>query len=290
MQTGIVQAALAYFCWGLYPLYFKALQQVPPHEMLAHRMAWSLGFIVLVLAAQRRFAWLGAALADRRTRWTFLASACVISLNWFIYIWAVVNQRVVEASLGYFINPLVNVLVGWLVLKERLRPVQWGAVALAGAGVAWLTFDAGHLPWIALLLAVSFASYGLLRKTAPLGALEGLSMETLLLGPIAIAALAWWGAHGELRFADASLGTQALIAAAGPITAIPLLLFAAGARRIPFSLLGLLQYIGPTLQLMVGVWLFHEPFPPARALGFAAIWAALALYSAESLWRARRAA
>jgi chloramphenicol-sensitive protein RarD len=288
MQTGILQAALAYVCWGLFPLYFKALQQVPPLEMLAHRVAWSLLFVMFILAWQRRFAWLGPALRDRRTVATFVASSALISINWFVYIWAVTHGRVVEASLGYFINPLVNVLVGALFLHERLRRAQWAAVALAALGVLWLSWQAGHPPWIALVLACSFASYGLLRKTAPLGALEGLALETLLLGPLAIAALWWWSAGGTAVFAQSSLDTQALIAAAGPITAIPLLLFAAGARRIPFSLLGLLQYIGPTLQLLLGVLLFGEAFGPDRAIGFALIWAALALYSFESWWRSRR--
>jgi chloramphenicol-sensitive protein RarD len=288
MQTGILQAALAYVCWGLFPLYFKALQQVPPLEMLAHRVAWSLLFVMIILAWQRRFAWLGPALRDRRTVATFVASSALISINWFVYIWAVTHGRVVEASLGYFINPLVNVLVGALFLHERLRRAQWAAVALAALGVLWLTWQAGHPPWIALVLACSFASYGLLRKTAPLGALEGLALETLLLGPLAIAALWWWTAGGTAVFVQSSLDTQALIAAAGPITAIPLLLFAAGARRIPFSLLGLLQYIGPTLQLLLGVLLFGEAFGPDRAIGFALIWAALALYSFESWWRSRR--
>ncbi len=284
----MLQAGLAFACWGAFPLYFKALQAVPPLEMMAHRIAWSLGFVALVLAAQRRWAWLAPALADRRLLWGCAASAGLIALNWFLYIWAVVNARVVEASLGYFINPLVNVLLGAVVLKETLRRGQWLAVAVASAGVAWLTWLGGALPWIALALAGTFGLYGLLRKTAPLGALEGLAMETLLLGPLAIGGLAWLGWQGQSAFVAAPGWTQALVLASGPITAIPLLLFAAGARRIPLSLLGLLQYIGPTLQLLVGVWLFGEAFEPARLAGFALIWAALALYSAEGWWQQRR--
>jgi chloramphenicol-sensitive protein RarD len=286
-HRGILQASLAYACWGLFPLYFKALQAVPPLELLAHRVAWSLLFVAALLAAQRRWAWLGPALRDPRVLRSCAASALLIALNWFLYIWAVVNDRIVEASLGYFINPLVNVLLAALVLKERLRRGQWAAVGLAALGVAWLTVQAGAPPWIALGLAVSFASYGLLRKLAPLGALEGLAMETLILGPLALAWLAWLILQDRASFTHGSVATQWLLAAAGPITAIPLLLFAAGARRIPFALLGLLQYIGPTLQLLVGVLVFAEPFEPARAAGFAAIWAALALYSAESWWRSR---
>jgi chloramphenicol-sensitive protein RarD len=288
MRRGIVQAALAYVCWGLFPLYFKALQPVPPLEILAHRVLWSLLFLLAILSWQRRFGWLPAAFRDRRTVMTFMASSTVIALNWFIYIWAVTNDRVVEGSLGYFINPLVIVLVGALFLHERLRRAQWMAVALAALGVLWLSWQGGHPPWIALALACSFSSYGLLRKIAPLGALEGLAMETLLLGPLAVAALGWWGGSGQMVFAQIGPSTQALVVAAGPITAIPLLLFAAGARRIPFSLLGLLQYIGPTLQLLLGVLLFGEAFGPDRAIGFALIWAALALYSLESWWCGRR--
>ncbi len=288
LQRGIVQASLAYACWGVFPLYFKALQAVPPLELLAHRVAWSLLFVGALLAWQRRWAWLGPALQDPRVLRSCAASALLIALNWFLYIWAVVNDRIVESSLGYFINPLVNVLLAALVLKERLRRMQWAAVALAALGVAWLTWQAGAPPWIALGLALSFACYGLLRKTAPLGALEGLAMETLMLGPLALGFLGWLSWQGDARFAAAGVGTQALLVAAGPITAIPLLLFAAGARSIPFALLGLLQYIGPTLQLLVGVLVFREPFGTARALGFALIWAALALYSAESWWRSRQ--
>jgi chloramphenicol-sensitive protein RarD len=288
LRRGILQACLAYVCWGLFPLYFKALQAVPPLELLAHRVLWSMLFVAGLLALKRRWSWIVPAWRDARVLRAFAASSLLISANWFLYIWAVVHDRIVEASLGYFINPLVNVLLGAFVLHERLRRGQWAAVALAAAGVAWLTWQAGALPWIALLLACSFAGYGLLRKTAPLGALEGLAMETLMLGPLAIALLAALWVRGAASFPHAGPLTLALLAAAGPITAVPLLLFAAGARRIPFSLLGLLQYIGPTLQLLVGVAVFHEPFG-ARAAGFAAIWAALALYTLEGWWRGRGA-
>lgn len=287
-RLGILQASLAYACFGLYPLYFKALQTVPPLEVVAHRIAWSLLFVAALLAVLRRWAWLGAALRDRRVLLGCAASAMLIALNWFIYIWAVVNDRIVEASLGYFINPLVNVLLAALVLGERLRRRQWAAVALAALGVAWLTVQAGALPWVALALAAAFAGYGLLRKTAPLGALEGLAMETLILAPVALAGLAWLAVREQSAFGHAGTATTWLLVAAGPFTAIPLLLFAAGARRIPFALLGLLQYIGPSLQLLVGVLVFGEPFEAARALGFGAIWAALALYSAEGWQHGRQ--
>ncbi|RJG00159.1 EamA family transporter RarD [Noviherbaspirillum saxi] len=286
MNPGILYAATAYALWGIFPLYFKALQEVPAFDILLHRMMWSLVFVVVVLGWRRQWAWLGEVMRRPKVLAGFAASAVLLSSNWFIYIWAVNNGNVVEASLGYFINPLFNVLLGSLFLRERLRPMQWTAVALAACGVAWLTWHGGQLPWIALMLAATFALYGLLRKTASLGALEGLTLETLLLFPLAFGCLLFLAARGQNSFAAASTATQWLLAAAGPITAIPLLLFAAGARRIPLSLLGLLQYIGPTIQLLLGVWLYHEPFSGVRLAGFALIWGALAVYSLEGLWQA----
>lgn len=285
----MLYAAAAYAMWGVFPLYFKSLQEIPPLEILLHRMAWSLVFVLVVLAARRQWAWLRDALRQPKVLAGFAASALLLSANWFIYIWAVNNGNVVESSLGYFINPLVNVLLGSLVLRERLRVVQWAAVALAACGVAWLTWRGGSLPWIALALAASFGLYGLMRKIAPLGALEGLTLETLLLFPLAFGYLAVLALHGQNSFITASASTQWLLAAAGPITAIPLLLFAAGARRIPLSVLGLLQYIGPTLQLLLGVWLYHEPFDTMRMIGFMLIWSALAVFSLEGLWQNWRA-
>lgn len=286
MNIGMLYAAAAYAAWGLFPVYFKALQSIAPTEILMHRMLWSLLFLAVVVAWRRQWAWLGQVLRRPKVLAGFAASAILLSTNWFIYIWAVNNGRVVDASLGYFINPLFNVLLGFLILRERLRPVQWTAVALAAAGVAWLTWQGGQLPWVALTLAITFGLYGLLRKTASLGALEGLTLETLLLFPLALGYLIVLTMQGHNGFADAPLPLQLLLAAAGPITAIPLLLFAAGARRIPLSLLGLLQYIGPTLQLLLGVWLYHEPFGGSRMFGFALIWGALAVYSLEGAWRA----
>lgn len=284
----MLYAAAAYAAWGLFPVYFKALQPIAPMEILMHRMLWSLLFLAVVIAWRRQWAWLGDVVRRPKVLAGFAASAILLSSNWFIYIWAVNNNRVVDASLGYFINPLFNVLLGFLILRERLRPVQWTAVALAAAGVAWLTWQGGQLPWVALTLAVTFGLYGLLRKTASLGALEGLALETLLLFPLALAYLAVLTLQGRNGFASAPLSLQLLLAAAGPITAIPLLLFAAGARRIPLSVLGLLQYIGPTLQLLLGVWLYHEPFGGSRMFGFALIWGALAVYSLEGVWRVWR--
>jgi chloramphenicol-sensitive protein RarD len=285
MQLGILFASTAYAIWGLFPLYFKALQDIPSIQILMHRIVWSLAFLVLVLAWRRQWAWIAGLLRQPRVLAGFTASAVLLSANWFVYIWAVNNGRVIDASLGYFINPLVSVLMGSMLLHERLRPVQWTAVALAGAGVAWLTWNGGQLPWIGLTLALTFGTYGLLRKTAALGALEGLSLETLILFPVALGYLLLLAIDNQNAFATAPVSSKWLLAAAGPITAVPLLMFGAAARRIPLSLLGLLQYIGPSLQLLLGVWLYHEPFGGARLIGFALIWAALALYSAEGMWR-----
>ena len=285
MRTGILSAASAFLCWGLLPLYFHAIGEVPPLQILAHRMLWSLLFLLIVLTLRKQWAWL-ALVRQPRVLGSFIASATLLSVNWLVYIWAVNNHRVIEASLGYFINPLVNISLGYLLLKERLRPAQWAAIGVAALGVAWLTWQAGNMPWIALALALSFGGYGLLRKTAALGALEGLSFETMVLFPLAAGYVLWLTLHGQNAFLEtASSSTRLLLMAAGPITAIPLLLFASGARQIPLSVLGLLQYLSPTIQFLLGVWLFHEAFSAERLFGFALIWAALALFAAEGLLR-----
>lgn len=281
MQTGIIFALLAYIMWGVLPLYIKALHGIAPIEILLHRMVWSLVFVGAILALRRQWSWLRDALGRPHLLLGFLASALMLSCNWFLYIWAVSVDRVVDASLGYFINPLFSVLLGVVFLHERLRPGQWLAVAIATAGVAWLAVTSGQMPWIALGLAASFGGYGLLRKTAPLGALEGLSLETMLLFPLASAALLYLGLSHQATFTAATPTVQGLLMLAGPVTAVPLLFFAAAARKIPLSLLGLLQYTGPTLQLLLGIWLWHEPFPAQKQIGFAVIWFALAVYALE---------
>jgi chloramphenicol-sensitive protein RarD len=288
MNPGIVYAALAYTCWGLFPLYFHQLAQVSTLEIVLHRVTWSLVFVLALLFALRRSAALRPVLRSPRQLGLFALSAWLLTGNWLVYIWAVNNGHVIDSSLGYFINPLVYVLLGYAVLGERPRPLQWAAVALAALGVAWLTWQSGRLPWIALVLAGSFGLYGLIRKTAPLGALEGLAVETLLTAPVAVPALLLWTLQGTSTLAHADAPTLGWLLLAGPLTAVPLLLFAAGARRITLATLGLLQYIGPTLQFACGVWVFHEPLQRERLAGFVLIWAALALYSAEGLWTARR--
>ncbi len=284
MNVGIFYAFGAHLCWSFFSIYFKLLGEIPSFEVLLHRMVWSLFFIIGVLVYLRRKAWILPTLKSPKTILTFAASATLLSINWFTYIWAVQSGRVVDASLGYFINPLVNVLLGVVFLHERLRPSQWIAISLAAGGVLWLTLQQGQPPWVSLVLAFSFATYGLIRKTAPLGALEGLATETLLLFPFAVSAMIWLIAKGHSGFLHATPGIQFLLLLAGPITSIPLLLFAAGARRISMTTLGLMQYVNPTIVLLLGVLLWHEPFSHNRLIGFVLIWTALALYSIEALF------
>jgi chloramphenicol-sensitive protein RarD len=288
MRSGILYASAAYIAWGLFPLYFKALQDIPPIEILLHRMVWSLVFCVLVLAWRKQWSWLGSVLRQPKVMAASTMSALLLSTNWFIYIWATNNGRVLDASLGYFITPLVNVFLGFLLLRERMRFGQQCALALAVCGVAWLTWQAGHLPWIGLLLAATFGVYGLMRKTAALEALEGFSMETMVLFPLAFGYLVVLTLDHHNAFLAAPTSSKWLLAAAGPITAIPLLMFATGVRRIPLSVLGFLQYIAPSLQFLLGVWLYHEPLSRDRLAGFVLIWIALAVYSVEGLSRAWR--
>lgn len=290
MNPGIVYAAGAFTLWGLAPLYFKQLAAATPVEIVLHRSVWSLAFMLIVLGLARRWAWWGPALRDTRQLGLFALSATLLTGNWTLYVWAVNSGRVLDASLGYFINPLVNVLLGWLVLHERLRRGQWAAVGLAAAGVAWLTAQAGQLPWIALTLAATFGVYGLLRKTANLGALEGLAMETLLMALVAGPLLVLWTVQGRSDAVHAPPALWGWLVLAGPVTAVPLLLFAAAARRVTLATLGLMQYIGPTIGFALGVWVFHEPFDATRLAGFALIWTGLAVYSAEGWWRGRQAA
>jgi len=290
MNSGVLYASLAYAAWGLLPIFFKQLSHVSAFEVVAHRMVWALVFLLCVLMLLRRWAWLRDVTRQPKVLLTFGVSALLLSVNWSVYVWAVQNAHVLDASLGYFILPLVNVAFGFLFLHERPRRGQWLAVALAAAGVIWLTLQAGRLPWIALLLAATFGIYGLLRKLAQLGTLEGLTLETLLLSPFAVGTLAWWAWHGQGALVQADALTIGWLLLAGPLTAIPLLLFAAGARRIPMATLGILQYISPSLQLLVGVWLYGEVFEPARAIGFYLIWIALVVYSVDSLWSGRRSA
>jgi len=283
-RAGTVAAAAAFFLWGLFPLYWKMLAAVPALEVVAHRTAW--GFVAVLAWVALRRLWADArAVASRPGTVARLAgSAVLIGLNWLLYVWAVAHDHVVEASLGYFINPLVNVLLGVLVLRERLSRAQWLAVALAAAGVAVLTVGHGRLPWIALALAVSFGLYGLARKTVGADAVVGLLWETGLLAPLAAGWLVSLEAGGSGAFGVAQPGTSALLALGGAVTAVPLVLFAVGARSLPLSTLGLLQYLSPSIQFLLAVLVFREPFTAAHAATFACIWAALGVLT----WDLRR--
>ena len=288
MLRGVIAAASAFTLWGVFPLYLRLLQQVPSLEILSHRVLWSVVLLISLLAMRRQWDWLALVRAQPRIIFTFATSALMVATNWVVYIWSVNHDHIVDASLGYFITPLFNVLFG-IGLGERLRLTQWVAVGLAACGVLWLTVNEGGVPWIGLVIAVTFSLYGLLRKTAALGALEGLSVETMLLLPAAGLFLLLPDAGSSHAFGS-NLPLSLLLMAAGPVTAIPLLMFAYGARRIPLSLVGLLQYIGPSIQLLLGVCLYHEPFAGAKLIGFAMIWVGLAVYSGEALlrgWRLR---
>ena len=280
----------AFIIWGLFPLYWHQLKQVPAMQIVAHRVVWCTVSVVGYLLLRHGAGWLLEALRRPRVPLMLGASSILISFNWGLYIWAVNNGHVVESSLGYFINPLVNVLLGVLLLHEKLNTAQRVAVACAAVGVAWLTWQLGAPPWIALGLALSFGSYGLIRKIAAVEAIPGLGVESVFLLLPALAWLLWNQHQGTGVFGHPPLYVNLMLVAGGAMTAVPLILFAYGARRISYSLVGIVQYVGPTLQLLTGVFLFGESFSRVQALGFGLIWAALAIYAADGLWRSRRAA
>jgi len=287
MNRGVVYGVSAYAMWGVLPIYWKALHSVPAIQILAYRMVWSLLFCLLILVATRNWSWLSVALRDRRTALTFLGAAALLSVNWFTYIWAINAGFIVESSLGYFINPLVSVLIGVIVLHERLRPWQWAAIGLAFAGVLYLTVAYGALPWIALTLAFTFAFYGLLKKQVRVGAVESMAAETAIMSIPALLFLLWLASQGRGALGHDGAAINALLIGAGAATAIPLIFFAAAAQRIPLSLVGILQYIAPTLQFLIGVFVYHEAFGRTRLIGFSIIWAALLIYTVEGLHQRR---
>lgn len=279
-KKGILAAIITYVLWGILPVYWKAIQTVPALEILCHRTVWSFVFVVLLLVVRKQWTWLRRA-KDPKTLLTFGLSACLLALNWFTYIWAVNAGHIVDASLGYFINPLISVLLGVVFLRERLRLWQGVAIGFATAGVLFLTLGYGAFPWIALTLALSFGFYGLQRKTAPLGSLEGLSLETAIMSLPAFVYLVYLEGAGSASLGHTGVATAVLLAGTGVVTAIPLLLFAYAARRVSLATVGILQYIAPTLQFLLGVFVYQEPFTPMRLVGFAAIWIALFIYSFE---------
>jgi chloramphenicol-sensitive protein RarD len=269
--------------WGLVPLFWPLLKPAGAAEILAHRMVWSLVFVAVALVVVRRWAWAGELLRQPRRLALITVAAAVITVNWGVYIWAVNSGHVVEASLGYFINPLVTIAMGVLLLKERLRRVQWAAVGIGAAAVVVLTVGYGRLPWISLTLAFSFATYGLVKKKVNLGGVESLAAETAIQFLPALGYLLWLGNQGDLSFATGGPGHAALLASTGIVTALPLVCFGAAAIRVPLSMLGLLQYLAPVFQFLLGIFYFHEAMPPERWAGFALVWLALTLLTWDAL-------
>ncbi|MFC8226924.1 EamA family transporter RarD [Streptomyces sp. NPDC057287] len=287
-RAGLLYGMAAYGMWGLVPLFWPLLEPSGAVEILAHRMVWSLGVVGIALLVLRRWAWIGELIRQPRRLGLITIAATVISVNWGLYIWSVNNGHVVEASLGYFINPLVTIAMGVLLLGERLRPVQWTAVATGFAAVLVLAVGYGQPPWISLVLAFSFATYGLVKKKVNMGGLESLAAETAVLFVPALGFLLWLGASGDATFLAGGAGHGALLAATGLVTAIPLVSFGAAAIRVPLSVLGLLQYLAPVFQFALGILYFHEEMPPERWAGFALVWVALILLTWDALRTARR--
>ncbi|WP_330348600.1 EamA family transporter RarD [Streptomyces sp. NBC_00582] len=286
-RIGLLNGFAAYGMWGLVPLFWPLLKPAGAVEILAHRMVWSLAFVAAALVVVRRWAWAGELLRQPRRLALVVIAAAVITVNWGVYIWAVNSGHVVEASLGYFINPLVTIAMGVLILKERLRPAQWAAVGIGLAAVLVLTVGYGRPPWISLCLAFSFATYGLVKKKVNLGGVESLAAETAIQFLPALGYLLWLSAHGGATFASEGAGHAALLASTGVVTALPLVCFGAAAIRVPLSTLGLLQYLAPVFQFLLGVVYFGEEMPAERWAGFGLVWLALVLLTADA-WRSAR--
>ena len=288
-RRGLAITAFTFTLWGLVPVYWHLLQAVPSQQIIAHRIIWSTVLVVAWLLLGAGTGWWKQIAAQKRALPTLALSSVAIAFNWGLYIWAINAGHVIETSLGYFINPLVSVVLGVVVLKERLRRLQWLAVGCAALGVAWLTYDAGTPPWIALGLACSFGLYGLLRKLISVDPVAGLGVESLYLFLPAIGFALWSeNGHGGGFFSGWGWKNDALLILGGAVTALPLIGFAYGVKRIPLSLVGILQYIAPSLGLLLGVFFFREPFDTAKAIGFAAIWTGLLLFIGDSVWRSRR--
>ena len=287
-RRGVVLGLAAWTLWGFFPLYWPLLEPAGAVEILAHRIFWSMIVMLGVVLVMRKRAALRATLADRRTRWLLALAAILITVNWGTYIYGVNSHHVVETSLGYFINPLVSVLLGVVVLGERLRRLQWVALSLAGVAVLALTVEYGRPPWISLVLAFSFGCYGLAKKKANAGAVESLVVETLMVAPVAVGYIVFLMTTGASTFGGDGLSHVLLMAGTGVVTVIPLLCFGGAATRIPLSTLGLMQYLTPTVQFLLGILFFHEPMPAMRWVGFSLIWLALVLFTAETLRHRRQ--
>lgn len=289
-RRGLLLAGSAYLIWGLVPIYFKAVASVPAGEILAHRIVWSIPIALLLILLLRQPLQLKSIVQNRRLLGTLVLSSLLVSTNWFIYTWAIVNDRVLETSLGYFINPLLTIGLGVVVLRERLSLVQKVALLLAAVGVGWLIYARGELPWIALGLAFSFGLYGLVRKRTAVHPINGFLIETMVLAPLALGYLVWLEQGSAGQFAHAGWALSVLLILGGVVTAVPLSLFAAGVQRIPLTSLGFLQYLSPSLVFLLAVFVYHEPFDHNRLISFVCIWAGLALVTGHSLWQRRGAA
>lgn len=289
-SRGLLLALAAYLLWGAFPFYFKALSAADPFEIIGHRLVWTFVFCGLGVVLWREWGHLRDVVANRKLFWGLTAAGVLVTVNWSIYVWGVLNDHIVDAALGYFINPLFTVTLAVFVLHERLRPAQWIAVGVGLAAVVVITVGYGQVPWVALSLAVSFGLYGLVKKQVGgrVSPLVGLTVETALLTPLALAFLVWLQATGASAFLSHGPGLTAGLALAGAVTAIPLLLFAAASSRIPLSMMGLIQYLTPVIQFSIGVWINHEVMPLARWIGFGLVWVALVLLTVDSLRAARR--
>ena len=287
-RRGFLFGFAAYFLWGLFPLYWKLLGKSSAIEILAHRIVWSMLTIAILVVALRRLPYLRRLWREPRRRWLLVLAAGLISVNWGMYIWGVTHGHVVETSLGYFINPLFTVMLGVVILSERLSPAQWTALGIATVAVLSLTIEYGRPPWIALTLTVSFGLYGLAKKKAGAGAIEGMALETAAIAPIALGVVIAFSLRGDATVTANGPGYLALMMVAGPLTSLPLLLFGAAATRVSLTTIGLLQYVAPTMQFALGVLVYHEPMPPMRWLGFGLVWLALMVFSWDGLVRRRR--
>jgi chloramphenicol-sensitive protein RarD len=286
---GLLAAAASFVIWGAFPLYLKPIHDLSALQIIAHRIVWACVLVVIWLGMRGELGSLRRLFSNPTILSRLVLSAILVTVNWTGYVWAVGHGRVLEGSLGYFINPLANVLLGVMFLRERLNVAQWTAVGIAAAAVLYIGVAADATPWIALTVAASFSLYGLVRKVIHVEALEGLAVETLVLMPFALGYLIWCEVNGTAVFGHSSAAVNALLIGCGAITAVPLFLFALGTRLIPYSTVGLILYITPSLQLLCGIYLYHEPFAGARALGFAFIWLALLIYAGDGVWRAHRA-
>lgn len=287
MKKGVWSGVVAYALWGFFPIYWKLLQQVPALQLLGHRIGWSFGLLMIYIVLSRQWDDFRSLAFHGKTIGIYAIAGILLSINWLIYVWGVNAGFIVETSLGYFINPLLSVLFGVVFLRERLRPTQWIPVALAAIGVTYLTVTYGRLPWIALSLAFSFGLYGLVKKLSPLGSVYGLTLETGIVFPIALIYLAVVQANGTGAFLQEGLTVDLLLIGAGIVTTIPLLMFASAAKQIPLNMIGVLQYLAPTIQFLIGVFVYKEVFDTTRLIGFSLVWLALVIFWVENIMASR---